>query len=543
MVIGKPVAGRRLLALLALWASAAAPLWSARPFKSAQAKNSYTVHVTSSMVQKPIRVQSNLVVVPVFVLSKQKVKQLPRNYSSCIHKEESVLEALGPSQPLVFIDCYGDDVRDLTSTDFQLFEDGIRQQIERTTIEYWGNSARDNRIWHHETSTTPNSIWSSTDLGFSRISPGFWQSYYDLDFVPSSQQPGCHNIKVQVDRPGMLVLARKTYCAGQTVSDPLYGTEYDKRLESDLASETRAKIPLSFQVGFVYSENNAARVDIRLGFPWQHLNFYWDTSTWWLHARISVLGLVYTKRQTIGVRFSDLLYPSYWPTFVRGQFTAAPPSLVALHPSLNGKIEDMFADKDPSFLPARYETQLKLAPGDYDLRIVLSDGQKFGRVETPLDINAYDGKELALSSVMLCKRFRPAQVAAEEYAAANFAPQYVPFVSGGLRFTPTADTSFQKGDPMIAYFEVYEPLTVGQPAAPVTAQAQVLAAKGDTVLKVFPAVHVTEKAQARGSFWAIPVALKIPYEQFQKGAYRLEVHATDAAGQTTPWRTANFAVQ
>lgn len=87
---------------------------------------------------------------------------------------------------------------------------------------------------------------------------------------------------------------------------------------------------------------------------------------------------------------------------------------------------------------------------------------------------------------------------------------------------------------MLPYFEIYEPIIPGQPAEAVTAQAQLLAAKDNTVLKVFSPVHVTEKPQARGSFWAIPVALKIPFEQFGKGAYRLEVHATDAVGQATP---------
>lgn len=555
-----PAADWWLPVILALWLSAAsALLCSARPFSPAQQKTPYTVHVDSSMVKAPIRVQSNLVVVPVFVLNKQKINLVTHEEWDCVHKEDNIsLEKLSPLQPFLFSDCYGDDVRGLAPNDFQLFLDGVKQKIDHLTVEYWDNPVRDNRTFHAENSTTPSSIWSSTDLGASRVSPGLWQSYYDLDFAPSSQQTGCHNIKVQVDRPGMLVLARKTYCAGQTVFDPLYGTEYDKRLQSDLASETRAKIPLSIQVGFVYPETNAARVDIRLDFPWNRLSYRWDLSTWWLRARISILGLVYAKDRTIAARFSDLLYPPYWSTYVRGHLSTAPPSLVALHPSINGQVENMFADKDPAWLPARYETQLDLQPGNYDFYIVLSDGEKFGRVKVPLVIDGYDGKTFALSSVMLCKRYRPAQVAAEEYAAANFAPQYVPFVSGGLRFTPTADMFFRKDlprftygdpkgfhidDPMLAFFEVYEPMTAGQPAGPVMAQAQLLAAKGDTVLKVFPAVHVTEKAQARGSFWAIPVALKIPWEQFSKGAYRLEVHAVDASGKSTSWQTANFTIQ
>ena len=89
------------------------------------------------------------------------------------------------------------------------------------------------------------------------------------------------------------------------------------------------------------------------------------------------------------------------------------------------------------------------------LRVVLSDGKNFGRAEVPLNIEKYDKKELALSSVMLCKRIRDAHAAAVESSAANFAPQYVPLVTKGIQVTPTGDTRFKQGEPLYGYFELY----------------------------------------------------------------------------------------
>jgi hypothetical protein len=109
----------------------------------------------------------------------------------------------------------------------------------------------------------------------------------------------------------------------------------------------------------------------------------------------------------------------------------------------------------PVILPSRYETQINLAAGEeYDLQVVLSDGKKFGRAVTRLNIESYDGRQLAISSVALCNRFQDAGVAAREVDAVKLAPEYVPLVSRGVQVTPSADTKFKRGEPLIAYYEI-----------------------------------------------------------------------------------------
>jgi hypothetical protein len=135
----------------------------------------------------------------------------------------------------------------------------------------------------------------------------------------------------------------------------------------------------------------------------------------------------------------------------------------------------------------------------------------------------------------------PQHVAAVEAAAANLAPQYVPLVSKGVRFTPAGDTDFKKGEPLIVYFQVYEPLLAAHPHPKVEAHVRILDAKTGKVVKTFHVVNAASYEQPGST--TISIARKIPFGQLPKGAYRLEVQATDSAGESTPWRTANFTVQ
>ncbi len=287
-----------------------------------------------------------------------------------------------------------------------------------------------------------------------------------------------------------------------------------------------------------------------------------------LHATIGILGAVYHEDGSLAVRFSDFACCSAdMPTFASAYQAFGP--LDQSDPSAN-VADRVGADFDRRLLPNQYEARLQLRPGTYRLMVVLSDDYNFGRATTALTIENYDAKGLALSSVLLCKRYRDAHVAAMEAAAANFAPQYVPLVSKGIQVTPTGDTRFKKGEPLIPYFEIYEPLLVGppskpgdatpsrpgvipaqagiqspheNPSTPVTVQAhiRILDAKTGEVKKDFAPIDAA--SYERPGSWVIPIAREIPYDQLPKGAYRLEVQATDSAGRTTPWRTASFSVE
>ena len=94
------------------------------------------------------------------------------------------------------------------------------------------------------------------------------------------------------------------------------------------------------------------------------------------HADINVLGIASRPDGSVAARFSDQ------QTF------------------------DLEKDawKEITKSPIHYQNQFVIAPGQYHLTVVLSGGgQNFGKYESPLNIDAYDGKAFSLSGIALTK--------------------------------------------------------------------------------------------------------------------------------------------
>lgn len=529
-----------------------------------------------------VTVETNLVLVPVFVYDPARMAQAPKDELPCARADVAVFFKIPNTQPYLPTDCDVTEVHGLTVKDFRLFQDGAEQQILRTDPGAWWTLVRDNLGWHMQSSDTPRGIWGLSELSAVKKVPVINREFQMLAYVSKTATDGCHRIRVEIDRPNLLVFARNQYCTGQTPSDPLKGTDLGKELDRALASEKRGKIRLSLQAGTFYTSGDQSRVDVSVQFPSKDLYRKWDTSNWTLYARIAVMGIVRRTDGSIAARFSDLLYPSYWPTFDQGgtKYIAwekatselsggIPRQLNGAGSSLNlGSSDSRYGNdtlaltfrnaagvikpdvasiavaldsSDPFWIPIRYKTQMDLPPGEYKLQVVLSDGWNLGRAEMPLTLAPYDRKELALSSVVLCKRLRDAAVAAKEAAAANFAPQYLPLVSKGIEFSPAGDASFARDSQFFAYFEVYEPLLAQEPATSVKVQMRILDSGTDTVKAEFaPLDAAPYKDPESGVF---RVARTILIRELSKGAYRLEVRAQDSAGGITDWRGADFTVE
>ena len=569
--IGNP-ARAILLAVAALYVAALASV--------AETQDSPAASTQANVPQRHLTVQTNLVLVPVFVYDPARMAQAPKEEMPCAREMVVSFFKLTPLQPYWPKDCDVTEVPDLSAKDFRLFEDGVEQQIGSFEAAAWRTVVRDNFGWHLQASATPRGIWSLSELSTLKKVPFVTTDFHILGYVPRDAKEGCHRIRVEVNRPNLLVFGRDEYCGGQSPSDPLVGTGQGKELERILASDRRGKIPLSLQGATFYTGGDRSLVDLCLRFSSNDLYRKWDVSNWTLYARIAVMGVIRRKDGTVAARFSDLLYPSYWPTFDQGgakyiawekgtaDLSTAIPRLVK--PSSGGKvavsdsgtgnstlalsfpkvaseitpdeaaIKTALDSSDPFWLPTRYETQVDLPAGDYDLEVVLNDGWHYGRAKLPLTVEPYDGKQLALSSVALCKSLRSAAVAAKENAQANFAPRYVPLVSKDILFTPAGDTSFAKGEPLFAYFEVYEPQLTENPAAPVSLHLRILDASTSKVKEDFAPIDAASYKQAGSS--VLRIGRKLPIDQLPTGDYRLEVQATGSKGSTA-WRAADFEVK
>jgi hypothetical protein len=262
--------------------------------------------------------------------------------------------------------------------------------------------------------------------------------HYLIAYTPPESPDGSrHKIKIEVNRHNARVIARGEYRnARHLASDPLDGTPFGKQMENALASATDGNVGITLTAIPLYNDGNTSRVHVALDWPWKSLKS--DS------RMLGVMGMIFTKDGSLNQRFSD-----------NAEFDSE---------GLE-EYKRVFGNDLPKFAPTRYETQLILAPGEYHLRVVLSDGKRFGRSEIPLTVDSYDRKTLAISAVSLCKQIQNVSDQSLESTTklpANLADKlprdYVPLVSNTIEFKVTGNTQFKKGEILYAYFEVVEPL-------------------------------------------------------------------------------------
>ena len=370
-----------------------------------------------------IRVESNQVLVPAFVFDRQFDQPYTTAELRCQEDSAKALQAKGISIRQTPAKCLsGGPILDLTSKDFRLLEDGAVQTIQsvaRRRSHFW--KIFDNYSDHLEDSATPTAKWSTSDFGAAAVwswSPPDEESYVLGYAPPPSPKGSCHHIKISVDRRNVTVYSRTEYCnVEHSASDPLEGTEFGQQMESDLASAEKPKISVAAASGLFFGDSRGMRVHLVFEFPWDSLHREWRNGN--LFATIGALGAAYRQDGTLAARFSD-------------QGCCGSSDMIIGHYSGFG--DERF---DWVILPSRYETQFDLSPGDYDLRVILSDGRKFGRVNLPLSVDSYQDAPLALSSLALCKRFH--RVDPPEYTEGILPSKFFPLVSKGMEFTPAAD--------------------------------------------------------------------------------------------------------
>ncbi len=189
--------------------------------------------------------------------------------------------------------------------------------------------------------------------------------------------------------------------------------------------------------------------------------------------------------------------------------------------------------------PLHYGHQFEAAPGQYNLKVVYaSGGTNFGKLEIPLVIDAYDGKQIAMSGIAFSKEVLPVSQAAESLSAELLEDQ-VPLVSQGFQFVPSGNDRFKKNQPGAFYIEIYDPLLAGPKPSQVTLQVRVVDRKTGAP-KVDASGAVPDDKDGNS---VVPLGLKIPLETLPPGSYRLELKATDYAGNATAPRSTDFEVE
>jgi VWFA-related protein len=328
--------------------------------------------------------------------------------------------------------------------------------------------------------------------------------FYVLGYVPQASAEGsCHTLKVKVSRGGTEVRYRLGYCNARP-ADPLVGKPIEKQMEVQAAGNQAGSIHGTMQAPYFYSAPNVARVNLSMEIPGDSIAFNKDKGKY--HSTINVLGIAYKADGTVGARFSD---------------------------TRDLELEKDAA-KDFAKHPYPYGNQFDAAPGTYKLTVVFSaGGESFGKFETPLVIEPYDGKKFTLGGVVLSTSFqRIDQIAIE--VDATLLEDRTPLIAKGMQFTPTGNNQFKKSDNLVLYSELYAPLLKSETPPKVGAGYRVFE-KATNKQVFFTGVVPLDEFVNKGNA-VVPFALKVPVKDLPAGTYRLVLLAADEKGNQAPQR-------
>jgi len=355
-------------------------------------------------------------------------------------------------------------------------------------------------------------IVNTNDLlgGLQKISKEQDQFYLLGYTPPESAEGSCHFLKVKLDRPGTSVRFRSGYCNVKP-TDVLLGNPVEKDLENRVAGSAPGVPGASMQAPFFYSSTNTARVDVALSIPTESIKF--EKAKGKFHADVNILAIAYRPDGTVAARFSD-----------------------NKKLEVDGKKELQAFNERPYY----YDGQFDIASGEYTLKAAFSSGgASFGKVEIPLTIDPYDSKQFGLSSLALSKDLHRAADVGSDLDAVLLEGR-TPLVAQGYQFMPAAAYRFKTTDRAALYAEVYEPHAADKTPPIVGIQLRVLDRKTQQEKQDSGLIGVSSEIRAGNP--VIPVGLKLPLDKLTPGAYRAEVKAMDALGNSKT-RVADFDVE
>ena len=354
-------------------------------------------------------------------------------------------------------------------------------------------------------------IFNTNDLlgGLDRI--GREQNeFYILGYVPADTPEGsCHTLKVKLNRGGLNVRARSGYCNTRS-ANVLEGKPLEKQLESHAMGSQPGSIHGVLQAPYFYTAPETARINLAMEIPADTFQFNKEKGKY--HSNLNVLGIAYRSDGTIGARFSDTvnmdLEKDEWKEFTK--------------------------------VPYRYENQFDATPGTYKLTVVLSaGGDAFGRFESPLAIDSYDGKHFSLSGVALtnsAQRLNDIPTGLDSVLLED----RTPLVVKGMQIVPSGSNRFKHTDNVILYTEIYEPLLTSATPPAVAMAYRIFERSTNKQIFFTQIVRADDYIQKGNS--VIPIGMKVKVDDLKPGSYRLMMQAVDGANNHAPDRTVDFDI-
>jgi hypothetical protein len=336
--------------------------------------------------------------------------------------------------------------------------------------------------------------------------------YYLVGYTPEESKDGtCHTLKVKVERAGAVVRSRSGYCNIKPV-DLLSGKPEEKDLEARANGAQAGSVKATMLTPYFYTSPNTARVNVAIEMPGEALEFIKEKGK--LHSVMNVLGIAYKTDGSVAARFSD---------------------------TVNLDAVDKKSMQNFQAQPLHYTDQFDIAPGKYTLKVVFKSGEEsFGKLETPLNVDPYDGKTFALSGIALSHSLKPVSQLDFNRDEALLEGK-TPLVAQGMEITPTGSNRFAKGAPAVAYVEIYDPMMLNPSPPSVGLQLRIVDRKTGEQKEDSGFVNMTKAVQPGSAM--VPIGLRLPTDKLPPGAYRLELNAVDTAGHKAGGRSADFDVE
>ena len=432
--------------------------------------------------------------------------------------------------------------RGLSASDFRVFDNGAEQKINH--LQESDSSGRDtNEQWFfspHVRGTWGESSQSSLAL----VLPA---AIYIIGYTPPASQSGdCHTIRVEAG-DNDVVVNRTRYCnsdAGDTA------TAEERKLAAQAESFDKSGKPGSIRVSsrpFVFWSSSVLSLvrdspETGIGSASAAANYTYVVA---VHDSKAPASVQIATEYELGTKNWD--YPcrsDHLAIYVFGVVYKANGEVAARFGDSNRCSTEDYAVMGPGWItiPTRFNAQVELHPGDYDVHVVVSDGHKFGQARMPLRVEPLDSQALAISDIAVNGILRDASVWLVQQAAwvspAPLVPS--PLVSKKAQFIPAADARLPKKTSLPLYFEIYEPLLADR-SAEVFFRMKITNLK-DGTLAMDAGPTSAAQCVTPGNV-VIPIALKVDTDKLDSGSYKIEVQASDSAGRTTEWRMAKFEIR
>jgi VWFA-related protein len=352
-------------------------------------------------------------------------------------------------------------------------------------------------------------IYNTNDLlgGLSKIAQE-QQEYYLIGYAPpDAPLNACHRLKVKIDRGSTTVRSRTGYCNAKP-KDLLVGKPIEKELEAHADQKASSSFGGTLKAPFVYTSPNTARVNVAVEVPASAIEFSRDKGKY--HADINVLGIAYRPDGSVGARFSDEV-------------------------QLDFEKDDLkkFLEK-----PMLYGNQFQIASGQYRLDVVLTGGgQNFGRLETPLVIDPYDGKSFTISAITLSDHVEPASGLGGALEA-DLLSDRTPLVFKDMEVIPSGSNRFRRTETVALYAQIYDPDLESQNPRSVRLGYAIVDLKtgqgviGGRDIDLTPFINKGNPV--------LPIGLHLPIDHLEPGSYRLDIQASNDLGQQTKVRSVTF---